>query len=116
MSECWHCFWGRSVEVQEIYACYVGTAGEEAMQFGPGHIVWADENLDEEDVQWCLDYSYAHRKDYKDIDDEQMEAVRGSLRDLLLLPANVRNPEPKDYDGKNPRAFPPTIPMWTNKT
>ena len=105
---CWYCFWGWSKPVREIYERHVAVAGESPMHFGPAHIVWEDENFGRENVQWCLDACDERQGDFTP---EELAAVRASLEELLLLPDDVRDPEPDDYDGGHPERFPPTIPM-----
>lgn len=102
MSTCWHCHWGWSKAVHDIYRKYAQIAGEPAMLYGPAHIVWADENFDS--AQWCLD----HFDEYRDNHGEtELAAVKQSLLDLLQVPPNQRNPCPPDYDGSHPENYPP---------
>ena len=103
---CWYCYWGCSLEVQAIYDKHVAVAGESAMDYGPAHIVWGDENYQRESVQWCLDrfdeYQHGHG-------DAELAAVRASLVDLLALPDHILDPEREDYDGEHPENYPPTV-------
>lgn len=108
MGICWYCHWGWSKPVKEIHDRYQAIAGEEAMHYGPAHIVWDDENFDREHVQWCLDHFDEHRSDHGDT---EMQAVRESLVALLALPDHILNPEPADYDDEHPELFPPTVEM-----
>ena len=109
MELCWYCYWGWSKPVAAIYARYAELAGESCMQYGPAHIVWADENFDRENVQWCLD----HFDEYLDPEctDDQNSAVRQSLIELLALPDDVLSPQPANYIGQHPERFPPKAPM-----
>jgi len=104
MSVCWYCYWGWSQAVADIYHRYLPIAGEAAMEYGPAHIVWADENFSRRSVQWCLD----NFDDYRDAgSEEELAAVRQSLVDMLALPDEVRDPQPKEYDGQDPDRYPP---------
>lgn len=106
---CWYCYWGWSKQVKEIYNKYLDVAGEDAMHYGAAHIIWDDENFEREHVQWCLDnFDKYKREDSSEIENE---AVKQSLIDLLKLPDEILNPEPKDYGGEHPELFPPTIEM-----
>jgi len=108
MAECWYCHWGWSRPVVEIYRRHEDVAGEQAMQFGPAHIVWSDENFDRNSVQWCLDHFDRHRSDHNG---DELAAVRQSLVDLLALTDDVRDPCPSSYEGERPELFPPAIEM-----
>jgi hypothetical protein len=90
----------------DIYDKYLAVAGEDAMHYGAAHIVWDDENFDRGCVQACLDDFERWKRD--DCTDEQNEAVRQSLLDMLALPDDQREVEPDDYDGEHPDNFPPT--------
>lgn len=105
---CWYCYWGWSKPVREIYDKYEAIAGESAMEYGPAHIVWSDENFDRSSVQWCLDHFDEYRGDHTD---EALSAVRKSLEELLLLSDEVLGPEPADYDGEHPEKYPPLVEM-----
>lgn len=108
---CWYCHWGWPKPISDIYRRYVAIAGESAMDYGPAHVVWADENWD--CAQSCLD----------GFDDDvarwnggrhsagELEAVRASLRELVALPVEILNAEPEDYDGEHPERFPPPRDM-----
>ena len=104
MGECWYCYWGWPSQVAEIYDRWLDVAGERAMQYGPAHIVWSEENFEREHVQWCLD----HFQEYTGYHaEEELAAVRRSLEELLALPDDVLSPEPDAYDGEDPEAFHP---------
>ena len=106
---CWYCFWGWSKEVVDIYEKYIDVAGESAMHYGAAHIVWDDENFEREHVQSCLDTFDEWKRE--DSSEQENEAVRQSLLDLLKLPDNILAPEPSNYDGINPEDYPPAIEM-----
>lgn len=99
---CWYCHWGWSKAVADIYRKHVAVAGEMAMDYGPAHVVWADENW--HSVQWCLDHFDEHARQYEA---HELAAVRQSLLDLLALPADVLDPCPAGYDDQHPDRFPP---------
>lgn len=101
---CWYCYWGWPAQVVEIYKRGIGAAGESAMHFGHGHLVWEDENFETEDIEWCIEHAPEHSSG---LSDSEVEAVTRSLQELLALPENIRCCEPSGYDGKNPEQYPP---------
>lgn len=105
MSLCWYCHWGWPAPVAEIYRRYADIYGGEALQYGPAHIVWADENFDRGSIQWCLDHWDEYRRD------DGCDAIRQSLVELLAIPDEIRDPRPPEYDGEHPERFPPPGPM-----
>ena len=108
MSTCWFCHWGWPKPINDIYEdCAdrleaLGEDSESLLCYGPGHIVWADENFDQ--AQWCLD----HFDEYSGPDDspEALAVVRESLERLLKVPDEFKV-WPEDYDGTNPEECPP---------
>lgn len=105
---CWYCYWGWSKSVVDIYNKYITIAGESAMHYGAAHIVWDDENFEREHVQWCLDNFEEYKRDNSD---EENEAVRQSLIELLKLEDSTLAPEPLNYDGIHPENYPPLVEM-----
>lgn len=101
---CWYCHWGWPKQVFDIYRDGIQEAGEPAMHFGPGHIVWEDENFESENIQWCIDNAGTYRGD---LTDEEVASVVKSLARLLDVPEHIRCCEPSDYDGANPEDYPP---------
>lgn len=106
---CWYCYWGWPKVIADIYieAAQKLSDCELLLDFGPGHIVWSDENWD--CAQWCLD----HFDDYKNDDGTEAEyaVVRESLEKLVLVWATMDDPVPADYDGLHPENYPPQIEM-----
>jgi hypothetical protein len=102
MAICWYCYWGWPAQVTEIYRRGIHYAGFDAMHYGPGHIVWEDENFDDESIQWCL----AQENRYE-LDPYDFEKVQDSLRELLAVPVHIRCCCPADYDGEHPENYPP---------
>lgn len=107
MAYCWFCHWGWPKQVRDIYDRHVAIAGDSAMLFGPAHVVWEDENFERASVQSCLDAFDKYRRE--DHSDEQHEAVRRSLHELLALSDDVLYPVPPAYetDDMRPEAHPP---------
>ena len=101
---CWYCHWGWPKAIHDIYnhATLKLNGNTDPLNYGPAHIVWEDENFDS--AQWCLDN---FDKYSQDLSEKDKEIVRWSLEQLLLLPDNVINSEPDDYDGENPENYPP---------
>lgn len=80
------------------------------MHSGAAHIVWEDENFERHHIQWCLDNFEPHEY----ATNEENEAVRQSLLELLKLPDNLLAPEPQAYrdsDDGLPKDYPPTVEM-----
>jgi len=106
---CWDCYWGWPKAVADIYdraAADLDAAGfdpEHELDYGPGHVVWADENWD--CAAWCV--TQIETPAFADRDPRAMAIVRRSLEELDALPADVRDVTPEDYDGENPENFPP---------
>lgn len=126
---CWWCHWGWPKAIRDIYDraekdiddildtypcekngwnCWEGEpiCGEYALEFGPSHIVWSDENWDS--AEWCL--KYCDEPQFKDWNPEALEIVRRSLRELEALPEHFKL-APNGYDGQHPENFPPTLAM-----
>lgn len=103
---CWYCYWGWSKPVADIYQKALEKLDELQMQFGPGHIVWGDENFDDDSISFCLKLikdGYTNEFYTK----EDIEIVRKSLEQLAAVPLSIRCPEPEDYDDQNLQNFPP---------
>lgn len=108
---CWYCHWGWAEPVALLYREYVERFGYDSpMLFSIGHIVWEDENFEDEHVLWCINQAPNHNKD---ISDEQVESVRESLRRLLEIPEHIRCCCPEDYDGEHPENYPPPAGIKT---
>jgi len=107
---CYWCYWGWPKPIRVIYDDCVQRAGESAMDYGPGHVVWADENWDE--AQSCLIYFDEWVRDWnRDGDEicytaEQLAVVRESLERLVLVPDEFKH-EPEGYDEEHPNHYPP---------
>ena len=108
---CWYCYWGWSKAVRDVYNKYIEIAGDSAMHYGAAHIVWDNENFERCHVQWCLDNFEKHRRE--DCTNEENEAVKQSLIDLLKLPDNILSPMPEEYEAgdSGPENYPPQVEM-----
>lgn len=105
MCVCWFCYWGWAKPIADIFDEAVSKAGfDEALTYGRAHIVWADENFDDESIQFCLDLPESEIGNYHEYDDIVIE----SLKKLLEVPESMRL-EPEDYDDENPQNFPPAF-------
>ena len=126
---CWYCYWGWAKPVAEIYERAVDdidavlpaagpendwtdwtgepSCGESAIKYGPAHVVWADENWD--CAESCL--SSCDDGEFAEWHPAALEIVRRSLRELIALPDEIRHACPDEYDGENPKDFPPTVEM-----
>ena len=103
MSICWWCYWGWPKPIADIYHAALAKLGgdEAALQYGPAHIVWSDENFDL--AQSCLD-NFAEYESYHT--KEELAVVRESLEQLLAV-ADEYKDEPEEYGGENPQDCPP---------
>ncbi len=112
MSICWYCHWGWARPVVEIYNTATAALDDDEalLDFGPGHIVWADENFETSSIEGCLEPEWFDNPDYwpeREITPDQKRIVRQSLEKLLLVPEEIRCCEPEDYDDEHPENFPP---------
>lgn len=102
---CWYCYWGWAEPVVEIYNRWAEKIGSNALYFGPGHCVWADENFETEMIQACIDDPYPG----EDFSAEDFAGAINALKELLAVPEHIRCCEPADYDGEHPENFPPAV-------
>jgi len=104
---CWYCHWGLPRPIATIYSALMALVeNPSAVEYGPAHIVWSDENFDDDSIRHCIE-NCRERKycDGYSIDD--VAKVLQSLQELLDIPESVRCCVPGDYDGENPHLFPP---------
>ena len=73
-----------------------------ALHYGPGHVVWEDENFDS--AEWCLENFEKYKGDKSE---DELEIVKRSLEELAAIPLDFRCVEPEDYDEEHPENFPP---------
>lgn len=106
---CWYCHWGWAKPVADIYFEALRRVGEDsnALEYGPSHIVWCDENFEDSCIQNCLE-RFAEPM-YSHYSAAELAVVRWSLEELLKLPEDARCIEPEEYNGENPENFPPTV-------
>jgi len=123
---CWYCHWGWPKPIADIYDRAfrdlnggvfehgIEPRAYSALNYGPAHCTWADENFDRELVQSELDgldeWAEQHNKDYEwraKFTPDELAIVRRSLKELLALPDEILSIEPADYDGQEPDRFPP---------
>lgn len=108
---CWYCYWGWPEPVAAIYIKAVEQLGgnKTILHFGPSHIVWEDDNFEDESIRWCLDhFSEWDNGDYE-YNDKGFAVARESLEALLALPEAVRCVEPEEYGGDHPEKYPPPV-------
>jgi hypothetical protein len=104
--ECWYCCWGWPKPVADVYLHYEALIGGHALKYGPGHIVWEDENFGDSSILWCIE-----QRDnplYRDDDQAELDLIVESLRALLTIDEAVRVPEGVGAD--DVAAFPPKCP------
>jgi hypothetical protein len=82
-----------SDEVNAIYERYLADTSYSAMNYGRGHIVWADGNLRDEHIHFCLNLAESSAchgdQELLAYDDEVIE----SLQELLKIPEERRWPD-----------------------
>jgi hypothetical protein len=125
---CWFCHWGWPKPIRDIYDRaekeiddildrldrYRGMAafgkwegtpptGESALEYGPAHCTWSDENFD------SVDWEIGHCSDpeFSDWHPDVLAIVKRSLEELKALPEELKV-SPKGYDGEHPENYPPT--------
>lgn len=102
---CYYCHWGWPREIAEIYikAARLLNGDTDLLEYGPAHIVWCDENFDDDAVNWCL---YKDTLAY-DLTKKQEGIIIQSLRDLLEVNHTKRQwPDYFDVDD-DPSKYPP---------
>lgn len=56
-------------------------------EFGPAHIVLGDDNIEDENIQWCLDNWETYKRDHPE---DELNATRVFLHELLQIPEAIR--------------------------
>jgi hypothetical protein len=111
MGVCYWCYWGWPKPIRDIYDDCVSRVGESPLLYGPGHVVWADENWNS--AQWCLDHFDEH---VGDGDEAELAVARESLERLVALPDEFKTePNGFDADEHDPADFPPPEPWECEK-
>lgn len=113
---CWWCHWGwpeRIVNIRrqaerEIDALPDEQRGQSPfpVEYGPAHVVWADENFDDGCIISCIKDCDAPPPYLSDVSSAELAIVKKSLELLLQVPAEIRQPPP-GYDGEHPEDYPP---------
>jgi hypothetical protein len=108
---CWYCYWGWPKPIADIYDKYAAIIGSHALEYGRAHVVWADENFDDESIRLCIERL---RDPEDDADDDAL--VVETLRALALVPREMREAdEHVGYDNDSPEHHPknfPPPPEW----
>lgn len=114
MGVCYWCFWGWPKEVAEIYnealveLQKIGDEyGEQDLEYGPAHIVWCEENWEDDSVRFCIE-ACDDTGTYNDVQPAVLAIIRASLVKLLGVPIEMRT-EPDGYlaDDDHPEKYPP---------
>jgi hypothetical protein len=113
MGVCWYCHWGWAKPVADVYKKYLDLLEGDDMLLGyqQGHIVWSDENFETENIQYCIDHADEHWNQ-EEVTKEQHDLITESLRELLLIPEEIRCCCPEDYPDDNdadPENYPPPV-------
>lgn len=119
MGICWYCHWGwpkQFVDIYQKYETLIGNNAFTALNYGPAHVVWDDENFDRGIIQSCIDDAEKWYKEWNvspnfggnpKLTKEELKLVVESLKELLLLPDDILYTIPQDYDDENPEQYPP---------
>ncbi len=101
---CYWCCWGWPKPIRDIYDdCTLRIGDELGLLYGPGHVVWADENWDS--AQSCLDHFDENKSEYTD---EDLAVIRESLERLVAVPDEFKvEPDGYNDNDSNPADFPP---------
>ena len=101
---CYWCFWGWPKPIRDIYDdCAKRLGSELPLLYGPGHVVWSDENW--RSAQACLDHFDEWQGGYSAND---LPIIRESLERLIEVPDEYKT-EPNGFDAArhDPADFPP---------
>lgn len=104
---CWYCHWGWPKIVREIYDRYNEQLTNSELDFGPGHIVWSDENFEDDSIDWCI--RYGESGEAVDLNQHDLAIHLSALRELRQVPEEIRDCCPEDYDGEHPENYPPPV-------
>lgn len=91
-------WWG--VKTKAVYRVSLEAVGGDAdvLDYGPAHVVWADDNFEDESIQFCLGECETRRQEWLDkFGEAKLDAVRTSLELLLKIPEDERGDDPQDY-------------------
>lgn len=104
---CWYCYWGWPKPIADVFAKYGDLVGTESLEYGRGHIVWADENFDDESIRWCIEEAGPNGEDDPTVDALVIE----SLKELAMVPKEMREAaEHLGYDLDDPDQHPAEFP------
>jgi len=91
---CWYCANGLPPKVKVIFDKL--EEDNPRCQFGPGHIVFSDYNLSDENIKWCIEEcDSSHDIEYPA---ELVSLDRAALVELLAIPEAERDPAPPDWN------------------
>jgi hypothetical protein len=81
---------------------------ESVLHHGPSHTVWEDENWKDKHIESCLHWLKKDKHIYLErYSQKELDICKWSLEELLKIPYEQRDYEPKDYDGEHPENYPP---------
>ena len=109
MGICWYCHWGWAKPVRDIYDTYslLVTDADTVLDYGIGHIVWADENFDTHNIEWCIKHAYdlsdlpikkEEHSSFNRMTGTDLMLSMQALKELLLIPEEIRDCIPEEYD------------------
>ena len=84
-------------EVAAIYLDALAEAGgdDDALNYGPGHIAWADGNFTDDDIVFCLGECESRRAEWlARFGERAATAAKRSLGRLLAIPESDRGDDP----------------------
>jgi hypothetical protein len=112
MTICWYCHWGWPKPVADIYDAALKKLDgyDHPLHYGPSHIVWDDENFEDENIQFCLDQLdvpfFKER-----FSQTELEIVKESLLALQSIPLEIRCPPGSEIETDEPNLYPPPSNM-----
>ena len=80
---CPYCKFGLTPAVKALYERFSFDPDDMNYSYGPGHVVFADENYDDESIRFCLNAA-------RESDHEYAEEAEKILAELLAIPESER--------------------------
>lgn len=107
---CWYCIYGLPKPVADIWQEALNKLPfDEPLLYGPAHVVWSDNNFEDESIKFCL--KECDRKGYWNYEPAAIAIVRESLEKLLLIPEEVRVPPGAQAENDDGEPMPPPAGM-----
>lgn len=110
---CWYCYWGWPKPVADVYDKHLAAVDgvEDVLHYGPAHIVWADENFQDDNIDYCIEQCDKPEKYAGRLSPEEIWVVRQSLLALKAIPIEIRCPPGCENDNDDAPKYPPPVGM-----